>query len=125
MLRKTVSGILGRRVSLFAFPDIYSLFQVIAKSNPVPEKRFLIDDSILKVAHSSVSLDNLGFIRTKFNPAEPLSRDVADETFLLGLLRGGQLEQEVTEFIIKNTSQPDTVNASSGDKEVELSLFFD
>eukprot|EP00173_Palmaria_palmata_P005180 Plantae.Rhodophyta-Palmaria_palmata.ctg8631.p2 GENE.Plantae.Rhodophyta-Palmaria_palmata.ctg8631~~Plantae.Rhodophyta-Palmaria_palmata.ctg8631.p2 ORF type:complete len:164 (+),score=4.93 Plantae.Rhodophyta-Palmaria_palmata.ctg8631:229-720(+) len=122
MLRNAVSEVLGRRVSLFAFTDISSLFQVIAKSNPVREKRLLIDAAILKDAYSSGSLDNLCFIRTEFNPADPLSKDVADETFLLGLLHDGRLEHDVAEFIIEDTSLPDAVNSPAGGKEVDLSL---
>lgn len=91
----TVSEIIVRRVLLVSFTDRYSLFQAIAKSNPVREKNRLILASILKDAYSYSSLDNLGFIRTRFNPSDPLSKDIVDKTLLLGLLREEKLEHEV------------------------------
>lgn len=72
MLRNAVSKILGRRASPFAFTNSYSLVQVLAKSYPVHEKKLLIEAAILEEAYSSGSLDNLGFIRSRFNPADPL-----------------------------------------------------
>lgn len=58
-------------------------------------------------------LDKFGFIPTKFNSVDPLSKDVVNETLLLGLLRDGRLEINVAELIIENTSLPDVVNAPS------------
>lgn len=42
-----------------------------------------------------------------------------------GLLRDGWLEKDVAEFIIEDTSLPDTVNAPAGGKEVYLSLLLE
>lgn len=101
------------------------LLTVTAKSNPVCEKRLLIDAEILKDAYSSGSLDNLGFIRTRFNPSDPLSKDIADESLLLGLLRDVKLELDVAEFIIDDTYLPATVDAPAGGKEVDMSLLLE
>lgn len=122
MLRTAVSEILGRRASLFAFTSSYLLFQVVAKSNPVREKRLLIDAAILMEAYSSYSLDNLGFTRTSFNPANPLSNGVVNETLLLRVLARGKVDHDVAEFIIEKASLPDTKNTPFSGSDVDLFL---
>lgn len=76
------------------------MFQVFAKGNPVRKTWLPIDAAILKEAYSSGSLDNLGFIRTRLNPSDPLSKDVGDETLLLRVLVEGKLDRDFAEFII-------------------------
>lgn len=125
MLRNAVSKILGRRVSLFAFTDSYSLFQVVAKSNPVREKRLLIGAAILKEAYSSGYLYNLGFIRTRFHLVDPLSKDTDDESLLFRILAEGKLDHDDSEFIIKDASLPNTVDTPAGGKEVDISLLLE
>lgn len=56
----------------------------------------------------------MGFIRTRLNSSDPLFKDIAEETLLLGLLRDGKFEHEVAEFIIDDMSLPATYNAPAG-----------
>lgn len=125
MLRHAASEILGQRVPLFALTDSYSLFQVIAKGNPVREKRLLIDAAILKDAYYSGSPDNLGFIRTRLNTSDPLFKDIADESLLLSLLRDVNLDDEVEEFITEDIFFLATANASNDGREVDPSLLLE
>lgn len=64
----------------------------------------------------------MGFIRTRFNPSDPLSKDIADESLLHDLLQKEKLENDVAEFIIDDEPLPATVNASARGKEVDLDL---
>lgn len=89
------------------------------------EKHLLIDSYTLKDAYYYGSLNNLGFIRARFNPADSLFKDIADETLQLSLLRDDRIEREATEFITNDYSLTDTVNALSGGREVDISLLLE
>lgn len=69
------------------------------------DKGLLIYAGILKDAYSSGLLENLGFIRTRFNPSDPLSKDIADEILLHNLLQNDKL-------IMTSPSSPSTMSLS-------------
>eukprot|EP00173_Palmaria_palmata_P005079 Plantae.Rhodophyta-Palmaria_palmata.ctg8220.p2 GENE.Plantae.Rhodophyta-Palmaria_palmata.ctg8220~~Plantae.Rhodophyta-Palmaria_palmata.ctg8220.p2 ORF type:complete len:109 (+),score=20.78 Plantae.Rhodophyta-Palmaria_palmata.ctg8220:720-1046(+) len=104
------------------FIDSYSLFQVVAKSSPVREKRLPIDAAVLRQAYSGKSLTNLGFCRTRVNISDCLSKDIVDEVMLLEALKTGTLDHPVAEFIIDDDNLPEVIEKPTRQKEVDLSL---
>jgi hypothetical protein len=52
------------------FTDSLSLFDVITRSTKTSEKRLMIDIAAAKAAYKEGTLDTIGFIRTRFNPAD-------------------------------------------------------
>eukprot|EP00173_Palmaria_palmata_P004286 Plantae.Rhodophyta-Palmaria_palmata.ctg5517.p2 GENE.Plantae.Rhodophyta-Palmaria_palmata.ctg5517~~Plantae.Rhodophyta-Palmaria_palmata.ctg5517.p2 ORF type:complete len:110 (-),score=17.76 Plantae.Rhodophyta-Palmaria_palmata.ctg5517:80-409(-) len=104
------------------FVDSYSLFQIVAKSGPVMEKRLLVDAAVLQQAYSEKSLSNLGFCRTRFNISDCLSKDVVGETALHDMIKSGKLDHPIAEYVLADENLPEAVDTPSGSKEVDLSF---
>lgn len=121
MVRHTISKMTGKRVPLFLFTDSYSLFSTITKSTSVREKRLLIDLAIIREAYSDKAVDNIGFVRTKFNMADCLTKSMPTEQ-MDEALSSGFLNHEVAEYIIADENLPIS-DTPVGNKEVDLSVF--
>lgn len=121
MVRHTLSKMTNRKVPLYLFTDSYSMFSTITKSSSVREKRLLLDLAIIREAYSDKAVDNIGFVRTKFNIADCLTKimttEQMDEAFTSGFL-----SHEVAEYIIADENLPIS-DTPTGSKEVDLSVF--
>lgn len=58
------------------FADSKSLFDAITKRSQISEKRLLIDLATLRDARRRNVMNNIGFIRTEHNIADPLTKDM-------------------------------------------------
>lgn len=75
----TLSKLLGRRSPLFFFIDSYSLFQTITTESSIREKRLFIDLAIPRQAFYGKSVDNIGFVRSEYNLADCLTKEMNSE----------------------------------------------
>jgi hypothetical protein len=69
-LKHDVERMICRSIPIHAFTDSLSLFDVISRSTTTTEKRLMIDITAAKEAYKEGTIDIIGFIRTKFNPAD-------------------------------------------------------
>jgi adenine deaminase len=81
----------------------------------------LIDLAVLRQAYRKYDLDDVGFIRSAYNPADCLTKEVR-ECMLLTVLKTGKLTHPVDEYIQRN-QDANRAEASVGNS-VNLSIFY-
>jgi len=74
--RHTVQKLLGRDVDLKVFTDSKTLFDSIVSLSSMTEKRLLIDIYGIRQAYRNGEIEQLGWIRSKQNPSDALTKDV-------------------------------------------------
>jgi hypothetical protein len=88
----------------------------------VREKRLLIDLAVIRQSYRRFEVDNIGFIRTAYNIADPLTKNV-NNAVLDTLLETGKLSHPVDEFIVRKKG-PDSTSLRAAPSSVDLSIFF-
>jgi Reverse transcriptase (RNA-dependent DNA polymerase) len=121
-LREVLEQVLKRRIPLYLFTDSYSLFSTVTKYQSVREKRLLIDLAVIRQSYRRFEVDNIGFIRTVYNIADPLTKNTTN-VVMDKLLRTGKLSHPVDEFIVRDLNS-DSLSLRSARSSVDLSIFF-
>ena len=83
------------------FTDSKSLFDTITKRSQISEKRLLIDMATVRDAYRRKEMQNIGFIKTNYNIADPLTKESENET-LDELLYTGILQHPVSQWIVSS-----------------------
>ena len=65
---------LCQKIPLTILTDSKSLFDVITKSSTTSERRLMIDITAVRNAYNDQELSDVGFIRTKYNPADAFTK---------------------------------------------------
>jgi hypothetical protein len=74
MLKHDVERMLDRTIPIQEFTDSLSLFNFSTCSTTTVEKRLMIHLAAAKEAYKEGTLDTIGFIRTRFNPADAFTK---------------------------------------------------
>ncbi len=75
-LSHTVGKLIGRKVTIRVFTDSRTLFDSVVSLCSMTEKRLLIDIYSLREAYRTGDLAKLGCIRTQYNIADALTKDI-------------------------------------------------
>lgn len=73
-LKHDIQRMIKQNVPIRILTDNLSLFDVITKATTTAEKRLMIDLAALKQAYNVHDVEQLGFVRTAFNPADALTK---------------------------------------------------
>lgn len=74
VVRDLVEELLGKEVSLEAYVDSRSVFEVLAKDDNTTEKWLQIDIHALRKSYSKGELDRIGWISGDSNPADEMTK---------------------------------------------------
>jgi hypothetical protein len=78
--------------------DSLSLFDVIIKESTTAEKRLMIDLVVVREAYDRMEIALLAFLRTNWNPADPLIK-ISPNTFLETILTTGTIDHSVAQWV--------------------------
>jgi ribosomal protein L10 len=81
---------------MLMYTDSLSLFYVITKSSTTAEKRLMIDLVVVREAYYRMEIAQLSFLRTKWNPADALTK-VSRNTYLEIILKTGAIDHPVAQ----------------------------
>jgi Reverse transcriptase (RNA-dependent DNA polymerase) len=73
-LKHDLQVMLRQAVPLTILTDSKSLFDVITKSSTISERRLMIDITAVRNAYNAQELSDVGFVRTKYNPADAFTK---------------------------------------------------
>jgi hypothetical protein len=88
-----------RKLALFLFTYSYSLFQTIIRYQSEREKRLLADLSILRQGYRKKEIANVGFVRSEYMIADPMTK-ICRNALLDEAMRTGKLDHLVAEYIV-------------------------
>ena len=97
--RTVLKPIFKKNVPIFAFTDLKSLFDTITKASQISEKRLLIDVKSTREAFMTREIQNVGWITSKNNIADSLTKHSPNQT-LAQLLHSGILIHPTEQRII-------------------------
>lgn len=99
-LKRTASLQLNKKVDMKLFTDSRTLFDTTMSLCNTTENRLLIDIFCLREAYRNGELRHLGWIRTKHNLADSLTKDVPNSS-LHEALRTHRITTQVSQWITK------------------------
>ena len=73
-LKHDLQVMLCQKIPLTILTDSNSLFDVITKSSTTSERRLMIDITAVRNAYNDQELSDVGFVRTKYNPADAFTK---------------------------------------------------
>jgi hypothetical protein len=97
-IRKSLVDILKVKIDLVIFTDNKGIFDTITKRTSVTEKRVMIELAVLREAYEKGEISNMGFILSKNNPADALTKNHPSE-HLLRLMSEGTIEHPVEQWL--------------------------
>jgi hypothetical protein len=104
MLKHDIERMLDRTIRIQVFTDSLSLF-VITRSTTTSEKRLMIDIAAEKEAYKEGTLDTIGFIRTRFNPADAFTK-IGRCQALEDILTKGEIDHPIEQWVERAVQQP-------------------
>jgi hypothetical protein len=107
-LRDVLEEIYLQSIPLYGLTDSYSSFSTVTQYNALREKRLSIEVAVVREAYAKFELANLGFVRTAYNLADPMTKHVKN-TNLDKLLDTG-----VVDHLMRRTCRPLTFLSSLG-----------
>jgi hypothetical protein len=75
-LRDVLEEIYQQSIPLYGLIDSYSFFSTVTQYNALREKRQSIEVDVVREAYAKFELANLGFVRTAYNLADPMTKHV-------------------------------------------------
>ena len=106
-LKRELSILLNRTISLELFTDSKSLFDAISKGSRTSEKRLMLDVATARQGFRSGEISNIGLVRSERNVADGLTKPMA-QAALREILQTGEHSPSPVQWIIRHTS--DTSN---------------
>ena len=100
-LKHDIQALLSKEIPLVLITDSLSLFDVISKSTITAEKRLMIDLKATKESYKNREIEIIGFIRTKSNPADCLTK-VTNSEVLRNILKSAKIEHSVDQWVERN-----------------------
>ena len=82
------------------FTDSKSLFDTITKLSTIAEKRILIDVAAIRQSYSSGELTNVAHVLSKYNIANPFTKERANMTEIYELMKTGTIDHPVNQWIL-------------------------
>jgi hypothetical protein len=95
----------------------------VTQFNALREKRLSIEVAVVREAYAKFELANLGFVRTAYNLADPMTKHVKN-THLDKLLDTGVVGLPVEEYVTRAQMTHDAPFDEADMPSVDLSIFF-
>ena len=89
-IRNDLSKVLSQKLPIVMLTDSLSLFDVVTKATLTTEKTLLMDIKGFKDSYHFNEIENIGFIRSEYNPADTLTK-VKPSSILEIILSSSQL----------------------------------
>jgi hypothetical protein len=99
-LPDVLEQIYQQSIPLYGLTDSYSFFSTVTQYNALREKSLSIEDAVVREDYAKFELANLGFVRTAYNLADPMTKHVKN-THLEKLLETGVVDHPVEEYITR------------------------
>jgi hypothetical protein len=103
--------------------DSYSFFSTVTQYNVLREKRQLIEVAAVRGAYAKFELANLGFVRTAYNMADPMTKHVKN-THLEKLLDTGVVNHPVEKYVTRAQMTHDASFDGADMPSIDVSIFF-
>jgi hypothetical protein len=121
-LRDVLEKIYQQSIPLYGLTDSYSFFSTVTQYNALREKRLSIEVAVVLEAYEKFELANLGFVRTAYNLADPMTKYV--KTHLEKLLDTGVVDHPVEEYVTRAQMTHDAPFDEADMPSVDVSIFF-
>jgi hypothetical protein len=119
-LYDVLEEIYQQSIPLYGLTDSYSFLSTVTQYNALREKRISIEVAVVREAYAKFELANLGFVRTAYNLADPMTKHVKN-THLGKLLDTGVVDHPFEEYVTRAHDAPfDKADMPS----VDVSIFF-
>lgn len=99
-IRHDLQRIIGKKLSLSIFTDSKCLFDVITKHTTTTEKRLMIDIKAVREAYERMEISDVGWIRSKDNPADALTK-LTENAVLETIIRDGFVDHDISQWIVR------------------------
>jgi hypothetical protein len=99
-LRDVLEEIYQQSIPLYGLTDSYSFFSTVTQYNALREKRLSIEVAVVREANAKFELANLGFVRTAYNLADPMTKHVKN-THLVKVLDTIVVDYPVEEYVTR------------------------
>ncbi|KAJ8905594.1 hypothetical protein NDN08_002100 [Rhodosorus marinus] len=96
ILRHLINDLIGLTVPIEMYTDSQSIFATVMKANVPQEKRLVIDLASIRESYRNGIIKRIGFVSSKQNLADALTKDVKSER-LQDYLATGVLSFDVNE----------------------------
>lgn len=101
IMKHDLESITGKCIPLTMLTDSKSLFDVIAKCSTILERRLMIDISVVRQAYDREEISNVGFVRTKDNPADAFTK-VCDCDALNQIVLTATCDLPIEQWVIRD-----------------------
>jgi hypothetical protein len=81
-LRDVLEEIYHQSIPLYGLTDSYSFFSTVTQYNELREMRLSIEVAVVREAYAKFELASLGFVRTAYNLADPMTNHVMSKTLI-------------------------------------------
>jgi hypothetical protein len=101
----------------------YSFFSTVTQYNALREKRLPIEIAVVREAYAKFELANLGFVRTAYNLADPVTKHVIN-THLDKLFDATEVDHPVEEYVTRAQMTHDAPFDKADMPSVDVSISF-
>jgi hypothetical protein len=122
-LRDVLDKIYHQSIPLYGLTDSYAFFSTVTQYNALREERLSIEVAIVREANAKFELANLGFVRTAYNLADPMTKHVKN-THLDKLLDTGVVDYPVEKYITRAQMTHGSPFDEADMPSVDVSIFF-
>jgi hypothetical protein len=112
VLKRDLEAMLSQEIPLTMLTDSKSLFDVITKSSTTTERRLMIDISAVRNAYDVGEIQDVGWVRTNFNPADAFTKIGSCEA-LESIVASNSSKLPIEQWVIRKGSN---ASASKSDE---------
>jgi hypothetical protein len=121
-LRDVQKEIYQQSIPLYGLTDSYSFFSTVTQYNALREKPLSIEVAVVREAYAKFELANLGFVRTAYKLADPMTKHVKN-THLEKLLDTGVVGHPVEGYVTRAQMTHDAPFDEADMPSVDVSIF--
>ena len=103
-LRHDLEHMIQQSIPIVMMTDSLSLFKIITKATTTTEKRLMIDLCTVNQSFKNGEFENIGFIRTQYNPADAFTK-VKRNTILEQFLKTATIFHPIEQWIKRSWLQ--------------------
>ena len=105
VFKQLCCDVLHAKIPLVILIDSKSVFDSVTRSSPTLEKRLAIDLALVQEAHKGFEIDQLGFLRTENNVADPMTK-IMDSKALSKIFCENQFAFEIEQWTFRPETDP-------------------
>ena len=103
LIKHDLQRLLGIHIPLYIFIDSKALFDVFTKFKHTCEHRLMIDIESAREAYKEYEIENIGLIKSEYNPADSLTK-INGNGALMKLLITHKIDHPVEQYVIRTKS---------------------